>query len=132
MICQQEKGTHNSSIPLADTDYELNSNFIKVNEKVSNGLARLLTLFSKPEPMASLRDFRENCHTVQMQGGCSLATETVRKPSTFTRFVVVCMAACCATREAIPGNGAMNVSVCSTHMLQHLAIGAKPRALRLT
>ena len=45
------------------------------------------------------------------------------------RFVVVCMTACCAAREVIPGNGAMGAVAA---LFQHLAVRAEPCALRLT
>ena len=41
-----------------------------------------------------------------MAHACRLDS-SLRKLSHFTRFVVVCMAACCAAREVIPGSGAL-------------------------
>ena len=53
------------------------------------------------------------------RAGVTQPCEDVMQPSQFTPFVVVCMTACCAAREVIPGNGAMgDVS----GLLQHLAI----------
>ena len=46
-----------------------------------------------------------------------------------TRFVAVCLTACGAAREVIPGNGAMGAV---SGLLQHLTIGAESSALRLT
>ena len=58
------------------------------------------------------------CNGASMQAWCSLA-KTVQKPSQFTPFVVVCMTACCAAREVIPGNGAMGAV---SGLFQHWAI----------
>ena len=47
-----------------------------------------------------------------------------RKPSQFTRFIMVCITACRAAREGKPKDGAMGAV---SALFQHLVIWAEPK-----